>query len=225
MTIAIRKHRHRRRWNGRLDGRCRILDAARQARRRSSSSKATRSARSGVGEATIPPLQAFNHMVGIDEDEFLAASQGTFKLGIEFVDWGAEGRALFPPVRAARPEPARRPIPPALPSRTEAAAAAGHSRMVDERRRRRARPFRAARAADAACRWRSSPTPTTSMRVSMRGFSASACASGTACSGSRAKSSTWRSTVRAATSGPSRLPTAVRSTASCSSTARAFAAC
>ena len=51
----------------------------------------------GVGEATIPPLQAFNHMVGINEDEFLAASQGTFKLGIEFVDWGAEGERYFHP--------------------------------------------------------------------------------------------------------------------------------
>jgi tryptophan halogenase len=51
----------------------------------------------GVGEATIPPLQAFNHMVGIDEDAFLAASQGTFKLGIEFVGWGAEGERYFHP--------------------------------------------------------------------------------------------------------------------------------
>jgi tryptophan halogenase len=51
----------------------------------------------GVGEATIPPLQAFNYMVGIAEDEFLAASQGTFKLGIEFVGWGAEGERYFHP--------------------------------------------------------------------------------------------------------------------------------
>ncbi len=51
----------------------------------------------GVGEATIPPLVAFNNMVGIQEDEFLAASQGTFKLGIEFVDWGAKGERYFHP--------------------------------------------------------------------------------------------------------------------------------
>lgn len=51
----------------------------------------------GVGEATIPPLMAFNHMVGIAEDEFIAASEGTFKLGIEFVDWGAKGERYFHP--------------------------------------------------------------------------------------------------------------------------------
>jgi tryptophan 7-halogenase len=51
----------------------------------------------GVGEATIPPLIAFNNMLGINEDEFLAASKGTFKLGIEFVNWGAQGERYFHP--------------------------------------------------------------------------------------------------------------------------------
>jgi tryptophan 7-halogenase len=51
----------------------------------------------GVGEATIPPLTAFNQMIGVVEDDFLAASQGTIKLGIEFVGWGAEGERYFHP--------------------------------------------------------------------------------------------------------------------------------
>ena len=51
----------------------------------------------GVGEATVPPIRDFNRYLGIDEDEFLRETGGTFKLGIEFVHWSGAGRRYFHP--------------------------------------------------------------------------------------------------------------------------------
>ena len=49
----------------------------------------------GVGESTIPTIAQFNRMLGIDEAEFVAATKATFKLGIDFVDWGGERQRYF----------------------------------------------------------------------------------------------------------------------------------
>ncbi len=49
----------------------------------------------GVGEATVPTIREFNRSIGLDEVAFIKATQGTFKLGIQFRDWRTKGTSFF----------------------------------------------------------------------------------------------------------------------------------
>jgi tryptophan halogenase len=51
----------------------------------------------GVGEATLPSIIGFNKLLGIQERDFLRATNGTFKLGIQFIDWKQKGEKYFHP--------------------------------------------------------------------------------------------------------------------------------
>jgi tryptophan halogenase len=55
----------------------------------------------GVGEASIPPMRVFHKLLLIDEQEFMRATEATFKLGIAF-DRGEIRRPLHPFIWKAR---------------------------------------------------------------------------------------------------------------------------
>lgn len=49
----------------------------------------------GVGEATIPPIQLVNSVLGIAEADFLRETKATIKLAIRFENWGAIGESYY----------------------------------------------------------------------------------------------------------------------------------
>jgi tryptophan halogenase len=51
----------------------------------------------GVGEATLPHMKEFNDRIGINEADMMKFTQATFKMGVEFVDWGSKGSSYIHP--------------------------------------------------------------------------------------------------------------------------------
>ena len=49
----------------------------------------------GVGEATVPTLMTFHRLLQLNEQEFMAATQATIKLGISFENWRDVGQKYF----------------------------------------------------------------------------------------------------------------------------------
>lgn len=54
----------------------------------------------GIGESTVPPFVGLIHRLGIDERDFMQATQATYKLGIKFVDWRQRNERYFHPFGA-----------------------------------------------------------------------------------------------------------------------------
>lgn len=49
----------------------------------------------GVGEATLPTIRFYNAALGLDPDDFVRQTRASYKLGIEFKDWGQVGNRFF----------------------------------------------------------------------------------------------------------------------------------
>jgi tryptophan halogenase len=49
----------------------------------------------GVGEATLPTIRFYNRALGLDGADFVRKTKATFKVGIDFQDWGHLGNRFF----------------------------------------------------------------------------------------------------------------------------------
>ena len=170
-TTTRAQHRHRRRRHRRLDDRRRAGQVARTPggghRRRV---RRDRHRRRGRGDHPADPR--FNTLLGIDENEFMRETQGTFKLGIEFAtgpSWATATCTRFGRFgQDSGPSPFQQ-----YWQRMRLPAGPPTWRTTRSPHRRRMRASSCGRAPDSATRrWPTSPTPTTSTPASMRAICA-----------------------------------------------------
>nr|AUN37782.1 tryptophan halogenase [uncultured bacterium] len=179
----------------------------------------------GVGEATVPHLSAFNRLLQIDEAEFVRQTKGSFKLGIQFNDWGKIGDSYIHGFGTIGRDLGLMPFHQYwLKARSQ-----GHAKDISEYSlntiaapqgkfmtlRATLRPIR---------RWRRLPTPTTSTPFSMRA-SCGNMPKRAAQSGSKARSSPSINRATTASSKASSSRAARSSGPICSWIARVSAHC
>ena len=116
----------------------------------------------GVGEATIPTLVTFHRLLDINEQEFMAAVQGTIKLGISFENWLRQW-AIATSIPSAS---AARTIGPRASSISGCAGASSASRA--DTRTTASSSRRRCRTSSRTCRAAASTTRITWTRASMR---------------------------------------------------------
>lgn len=64
----------------------------------------------GVGEATIPAILDYLRFLGVDEADFIAKTDATYKLAIQFRDWKAVGDTYWHPFGGLGPSVENRPL-------------------------------------------------------------------------------------------------------------------
>ena len=180
----------------------------------------------GVGEATVPHLRAFNDTLRIDEVEFVRAVRGTFKLGIQFVDWGSIGSRYIHGFGTIGHDYRGLPFHQYWLKLQRSGQGAGPRRVLAEHRGRAARQVhdRRQRRAGGIRRCRASPMPITSTPGCMRSTCA---ATPKRAASQRIEGEIVDVTLRAADGfiESVTLKSGERVAATCSSTARVSAAC
>ena len=178
----------------------------------------------GVGEATIPLINIYNNALEIDENEFMRETSATFKLGIEFLNWGAQGDSYVHGFGPLGPDIGITKFHQYWLKLRQSGEASELENYSINMRAAKANKFMRARKDMATRHWPKSRTPTTST-PRCTPPTCGAMPRRARCAASRARSPARRHGPTTVMSTRWCWRTASASAATCSSIARAFAAC